>query len=34
MAAMESGFIRPAELALEKVDPDAYERLRKEKERF
>lgn len=32
MALPETGFIRPAELALEKVDPDAYRKLRDEKE--
>lgn len=34
MAVKESGTIRPAELALEKVDPDAYHNLRAEKQRF
>ena len=34
MALKERGPIRPAELALQKVDPDAYDRLRKEKQAF
>ena len=32
--AKENGLIRPAELALEKMDPEAYYRLRAEKLKF